>query len=189
MIILRLANYLRKYSEEILCKWLPEYCWKDKESRDKSNNKMPLQNILDNALNVFWPLFGITSNEYNQLRKYLRILLNPLSHADVGVERYKGEINQVIHIIKNLEVLHASLTLDIIISGGEEVQIRQIASNGDLFKGIYELNDSLYRLTDSVGAIKYSTFSGRFTGWEKVEVIGTITNGVLSNKPRKANAR
>jgi hypothetical protein len=55
------ANYIRKYSEEIFCKWLPEYCWKDKESSEKSNNKMPFQNILENSINVFWPRFGACS--------------------------------------------------------------------------------------------------------------------------------
>jgi hypothetical protein len=150
------ANYLRKYSEEMLCKWLPEYCWKDKECRDKSNNKMPFQNILDNALNVFWPLFGITCSEYLQLRKYLRILLNPLSHADVGVERYKVEIKQVIKIITLIEALHSNHTIEVIIAGGEELQIRQTNAKGDLCKGIYILSDSLYKLTFPTGEIKYS---------------------------------
>lgn len=180
------ANYLRKYSEEILCKWLPAYCWKDKESKDKSNNKMPFQNILDNALNVFWPLFGITSSEYLQLRKYLRILLNPLSHADVGVERYKGEIKQVIQIINQVELLHSNNNLKVIIAGGEEIQIRQSAANGDLLIGIYELNDSLYKLTDQAGTIRYSDFVGRISGWEKVDVSGIITKGTFNNKQKKS---
>lgn len=179
------ANYLRKYSEEILCKWLPEYCWKDKECKDKSNNKMPLQNILDNALNVFWPLFKITCPEYSQLRKYLRILLNPLSHADVGVERYKGEIKQVIQIIKKIEELHSTNLIEVIVAGGEEIKIRQVAANGDFYTGVYELSDSLYKLTDQVGTVRYSDFIGRITGWENVESGGNVTNVSFSNKPKK----
>lgn len=180
------ANYLRKYSEEILCKWLPEYCWRDKESKDKSNNKMQLQNILDNAINVFWPLFGISSQEYFQLRKYLRILLNPLSHADVGVERYKGEIKQVIQIINQVELLHSNNNLKVIIAGGEEIQIRQSAANGDLLISTYELNDSLYKLTDPAGTFRYSDFVGRISGWEKVDVNGIITKGTFNNKQKKS---
>jgi hypothetical protein len=75
------ANYIRKYSEEIFCKWLPEYCWKDKESSEKSNNKMPFQNILENSINVFWPRFGAVPPLYLELKKYLRIMPTLHSHT------------------------------------------------------------------------------------------------------------
>lgn len=179
------ANYIRKYSEEIFCKWLPEYCWKDKESSEKSNNKMPFQNILENSINVFWPRFGAVPPVYFEFRKYLRILLNPLSHADVGVERYKGEIKRVIQVVELIEKLHKENTLVIIIAGGEEIQIKQTNAAGDLFKGIYELSDSLYKLTDQAGTIKYSTFTGRITSWEKVDAKAVVTNGTFNNKPKK----
>jgi len=179
------ANYLRKYSEEILCKWLPEYCWKDKESKEKSNNKMPFQNILDNALNVFWPSFGIQCPEYVELRKYLRILLNPLSHADVGVERYKGEIKNVINIVQATARLHKETQLNVIVAGGEKIEIRNTNIGGDLYKGIYELSDSLYKLTDVAGVISYSRFDGRIVAWEKITAGGIVTNGLFANKPKK----
>lgn len=179
------ANYLRKYSEELLCKWLPEYSWKDKECRDKSNNKMPFRNILENAINVFWPRFGAVPPLYLELRKYLRILLNPLSHADVGVERYKGEIKRVIQVVESIKKLHKENILDVIIAGGEEIQIRQTNAAGELFIGIYELSDSFYKLTDQTGTVKYSTFEGRITGWEKVDALAVVTNGTFSNKPKK----
>ncbi len=179
------ANYIRKYSEEIFCKWHPEFCWKDKECKDKSNNKMPFQNILDNTINVFWPRFGEVPPLYLELKKYLRILLNPLSHADVGVERYKGEIKRVIQVVEAIEKLHKENTIEVIVAGGEEIQIRQTNATGDLFKGIYELSDSLYKLTDHAGTVKYSKFSGRIIGWEKVDAAMIVTNGTFSNKPKK----
>lgn len=179
------ANYLRKYSEEILCKWLPEYCWKDKECKDKSNNKMSFQNIIDNAINVFWPRFGAVPPLYLELKKFLRILLNPLSHADVGVERYKGEIKRVIHVVEAIEKLHNENTIEVIVAGGEEIHIKQTNAAGDLFKGIYELTDSLYKLTDLAGTVKYSTFSGRIIGWEKVDATSAVSNGTIGNKQKK----
>lgn len=179
------ANYLRKYSEEILCKWLPEYCWKDKESSEKSNNKMPFQNILDNAIFTFFPQFGSVPQVYLELRKYLRILLNPLSHADVGVERYKGEIKRVIQIVEAIEKLHKENTIKRIVAGGEEIQIRIADANGSIFIGIYELTDSLYKHIKTNGNIRYSKFSGRIIGWEKVDALAVVTNGTLSNKPKK----
>jgi energy-coupling factor transporter ATP-binding protein EcfA2 len=179
------ANYLRKYSEEIFCNYFPQYCWKDKESGEKSNNKMPFQNILENVINIFWPRFGAVPAVYLELRKYLRILLNPLSHADVGVERYKGEIKRVIQVVEAIEKLHKENTIEVIVAGGEEIQIRQTNAAGDLFKGIYELSDSLYKLTDHAGTIKYSTFSGRITACEKVENNGNIETWPLGNSQKK----
>lgn len=180
------ANYLRKYSEEIFCNWLPEYCWKDKESKEKSNNKMPFQNILDNALNVFWPSFGIPCPEYVELRKYLRILLNPLSHADVGTERYKGEIKNVIKIVESIARLNKETELSVIVAGGEKIEIRNTNIGGDLYKGIYELSDSLYKLTNVAGVVSYSRFDGRIIAWEKITPGGIVTNGVFANKPKKS---
>lgn len=178
------ANYLRKYSEEIFCNYFPQYCWKDKESGEKSNNKMPFQNILENVINVFWPRFGAVPHLYLELKKYLRILLNPLSHADVGVERYKGEIKRVIQVVEAIEKLHKENTIEVIVAGGEEIQIRQTNAAGDLFKGIYELSDSLYKLTDQTGAIQYSAFKGRIIGWEKVDVNGVVDNGELNHNAK-----
>ena len=180
------ANYLRKYSEEIFCNYFPQYCWKDKESSEKSNSKMQFQNILDNVINVFWPRFGTVPPLYFELKKYLRILLNPLSHADVGVERYKGEIKRVIQVVESIEKLHKETTLEVIVAGGEEIQIKHTNAAGDLFKGIYELSDSFYKLTDQAGLIKYSTFEGRITACEKVENIsGNVSTWPLGNSPKK----
>lgn len=158
------ANYLRKYSEKILCDWLPEYCWKDKASRDKSNNKMALRNIVENAIYVFWPSFDIECPEYKELLKYVRILLNPLSHADVGVERYKEEIRQVIQILEKIKILHSEFSLETIISGGSHIQLIQI-KNGDTYIAEYELKDSLYKLNDADGNIKFNSFKGKMIGY------------------------
>ncbi len=49
------------------------------------------RNIIDNGIKF---LYRINQNVklYKELRKFVGILLNPLSHADVGVERYKVEL-------------------------------------------------------------------------------------------------
>jgi len=159
------ANYLRKYSEQILCSWLPEYCWKDKECRDKSNNKMALRNIVENAINVFWPSFGLDCNEYKELRKYVRVLLNPLSHADVGVERYKAEIKQVVKIIEKINLLHTKFVLSTIIAGGNHIQLRQ-SKNGDTYIAEYELKDSLYKIVDDQGNNYFCSFKGKMLGYK-----------------------
>ena len=62
------ANYLRKHSENILCSWLPEQYWKDKEKPDNSNAKMALRNIVDNGIK-----FLIRLNQSPELYKELQI--------------------------------------------------------------------------------------------------------------------
>lgn len=177
------ANYLRKYLEEILCNWLPIYCWQTIKE-DKSKFKATLDSIINNGI-LFWERFGIEVQEYKQVRKYVSILLNPLSHADVGVERYKGEIKRVIQVVEAIEKLHKDNTIEVIVAGGEEIQIRKTNAAGDLFKGIYELSDSLYKLTDLAGTVKYSIFSGRITACEKVENDGNIKTWPLGNSQKK----
>ncbi|KAA6339984.1 DNA replication and repair protein RecF [termite gut metagenome] len=179
------ANYLRKYAEEIFCEWLPEYCWKDKESKDKSNSKMSFRNILDNAINQFWAKFSIPCQEYKEMRKYLGILLNPLSHADVGVERYKEEIKRVIQIIQSIKNLHNNYKLEIIVSGGEEIQIRKTDLNGNKYTANYELVDSFYKLTDNSSNTMYSEFSAKYVSYSFTPTIGTPQIGTYNGKQKR----
>jgi hypothetical protein len=128
--------------------------------------------------------FGLSlifhSKEYKELRKYLGILLNPLSHADVGVERYKEEIKQVIQIIKDINDLHDKYKLETIISGGNNIQISQNSANGDLYIATYELSDSLYKLTDNQNNIVYSDFMGKIISYEFHSLSGTVKSGTLN---------
>ncbi|GMQ31604.1 AAA family ATPase [Algoriphagus confluentis] len=179
------ANYLRKYSEEIFANYFPQYCWKDKESSDRSNNKMPFQNILENVINVFWPRFGTVPPLYLELKKYLRILLNPLSHADVGVERYKSEIKRVIQVIEAIERLQKENILEVIVAGGEEIHLKKSNSAGDVLVGKYVLIDSLYKLIYPSGAIFLSTFEAKIFECEKTESNGNVTTWPLSSSQKK----
>lgn len=183
------ANYLRKYSEEIFASYFPEYCWKDKESSDRSNNKMPFQNILDNVINVFWPRFGTVPPLYLELKKYLRILLNPLSHADVGVERYKSEIKRVIQVVEAIERLQKENTLEVIVAGGEEIHLRKSNSAGDVLVGKYEPIDSLYKINGLSGSVRFSSFDAKIFECQKIEPNGSVATWTLSNSNKKEMER
>jgi hypothetical protein len=170
------ANYLRKFSENILGSFLPEYCRKDANKEDKSNAKIQLNSIIENGI-AFWELFGINAVHYKELRKYVAILLNPLSHADVGVERYKQEIKEVDAVVREIVTFHTQASYKSIASGGEIIQLR-IPQPGttDLFVAEYVLKTSLYHSIFN-GAAYFSTFKGKAI--RSFELSGT---GVVSNE-------
>ena len=178
------ANYLRKHSEKILTDFLPDSCCKIIKE-EKSNVIAPLDSIINNGIG-FWDSFGIESLDYKHLKKFVSILLNPLSHADVGVERYKAEIKEVMNIIEKIEDLHTNFSYEAVIAGGDLIHISQTNSSGEIFKCIYELSDTLFKMTKPDGSISFSTFSGRIVGWEKTDSHGVVTNGTLSNKSKKS---
>lgn len=180
------ANYLRKYAETLLCSWLPKVCWEDNQDRIKNNTKIALYNIVENGLNVFWSSFGIQCNEYKELRKYVRILLNPLSHADVGVERYKSEIKQIIEVLEKVKVLHAASNYTAIIAGGELVQVRlHNPATNQTFVGEYELSNTFYSLNYG-GNHCYSSFKGKIVKCFPINADGTIPQEhILTNSSVK----
>jgi len=169
------ANYLRKYAESLLCSWLPKICWEDIQEKNKNNNKVALFNIVENGINVFWASFGIDCLEYKQLRKFVKVLLNPLSHADVGVERYKSEIKQIIEVLESVKLLHQSASYSSTIAGGELLQIRlNDPVTGLVNVGEYELSTTLY-LLNYAGGNYYSSFRGKIIRCFPINNDGSVT--------------
>jgi hypothetical protein len=166
------ANYLRKHCEKILTDYLPEYYWKSLKE-DKSNFKSPLDSIINNGI-LFWESFGIDNHKYKKLRKYVSILLNPLSHADVGVERYKKEIQDVIVLLTEIENLHKINSWKVILSGGEFLEIRLVDSSSNLNCFTYELNTSFYEIMTDSGK-HLSNFNSRLIHYK----LSDINNNVI----------
>lgn len=135
------ANYLRKYAEKILTAWLPPSCYRDIESVEHSHRSIPLRNIVDNGI-LFLNQINQDSRFYKELRRYIAILLNPLSHTDNGVSRYKEEINKIIQLLKAIEAFQVKIKWSISIRKGELFQLR-LPVNGNLH--IYEI-ESLQEL-------------------------------------------
>ncbi len=177
------ANYFRKYSENIL-EWLPDYCWKDINKKNKDSAKMNLGNIIDSGIS-FWNSFGIDVLEYKELRKFVGILLNPLSHADVGVERYKEEIKQVDTLLKAIDKLHSNSSYKSLVSGGELIQIR-IYNQPTIqtFVAEYLLTSSFYHIVK--GSVpEFSSFSGELKRVFAIKDDGSITDDHLLNGNNK----
>ncbi|OAV63849.1 hypothetical protein Barb6XT_03022 [Bacteroidales bacterium Barb6XT] len=110
--------------------------------------------------------------------------MNPLSHADVGVERYKEEIKQVIQIIKDINDLHDNYQYEVIVAGGEEVQFNKINVAGNTYIANYEIIDSFYKLTDNQNDIIYSEFEGKFVSYEFQPLLGNTQTGTYNGKKK-----
>lgn len=167
------ANYLRKHCEKVLTDYLPEYYWKSIKE-EKSNFKSPLDSIINSGI-LFWESFGIDNQKYKKLRKYVSILLNPLSHADVGVERYKKEIQDVINLLTESENLHKTNSWKVILSGGEFIEIRLVDSSRNLNCFTYELNTSFYEIMTDSGK-HLSTFNSRLIHYKLIDINNNIIN-------------
>ncbi|NGP75145.1 AAA family ATPase [Balneolaceae bacterium YR4-1] len=140
------ANYLRKCAEDLLSNWLPEKYWKDKESKSHHNNKMPLSNIIDAGIK-FLTRINQPTDLYKELRKYVSILLNPLSHAEVGVNRYKVEIQSIFDLIEDIEAFHDSIEYKPLAAGGETLQMRiPKPSTNQIYTYVFDLKESLYEV-------------------------------------------
>lgn len=97
------ANYLRKHCEHLIETYLPQYCYRD-VNRDKSHKNYPLDGMITNSILFLERINGAAAKvKLTDLKQYVEMLLNPLSHAERGVVRHKGEIKIVIKTLEELE--------------------------------------------------------------------------------------
>lgn len=97
------ANYLRKHCEHLIETYLPQYCYRD-VNKDKSHKNYPLDGMITNSILFLDRINGTAPKaKLTDLKQYVEMLLNPLSHTERGVERHKGEIKIVIKTLEELE--------------------------------------------------------------------------------------
>lgn len=172
------ANYLRKQCEHLIEAFLPQYCYRD-INKDKSHKNYPLDGMLTNAalfLDRINQPYAIA--KINEVKQYVEMLLNPLSHTERGVERHKGEIKAVINVLDDLEIellkikykkipilpLNTDLFLTLVKSATTTFKI-QLKLREDLF--VYEDEGTIRLskcLTDSVTYWQNDTGSAEVTG-------------------------
>lgn len=96
------ANYLRKQCEHLIETYLPQYCYVIAGS-EKPNKTAPLDSMLTSAA-IFLDRINQPAAvaKINEVKQYVEMLLNPLSHTERGVERHRGEIKAVINLLEDL---------------------------------------------------------------------------------------
>lgn len=188
------ANYLRKHCEHLIETYLPQYCYA-LVTKDKPNKNTTLDSMLANSAIFLDRIHQPTAiAKINDLKQYVEMMLNPLSHTERGVERYKGEIKAVIKLLDDLETelrkikykktpiipLNTDLFLTLIKDANNTYKI-QVRLKEDLFvyenAGVVKLSKCL---TDSIEYWHYQTgqadVNGQYTFFQNLDIAVSYNN-------------
>jgi hypothetical protein len=82
---------------------MPQYCFA-LVNKNKSNKNTTLDSMLTNSA-LFLVRIGqtVAKDKINEIKQYVEMMLNPLSHTERGIDRHKGEIKAVINLLDDLE--------------------------------------------------------------------------------------
>ncbi|OCB78852.1 AAA family ATPase [Flavobacterium crassostreae] len=151
------ANYLRKYCEEIIEKYIPEYCYAV-ITKEKSNKNNTLDSMLTNSA-IFLDRINqpIAKALIVHIKQFVEMMLNPLSHTERGIDRHKGEIKAVIAILENLEVILSQINFKKtnILPINTELFLNLIKDANNTFKIQINLREDLF-IYDDNGTVKLS---------------------------------
>lgn len=151
------SNYLRKHCEHLIETYLPQYCYAV-VVKDKSNKNHPLDGMLTNAT-IFLDRINQPAAvaKINEVKQYLEMLLNPLSHTERGVERHKGEVKAVINLLEELEDLLSKIKYKKtpILPLNTDLFLTLVKNPNNTFKIQLKLKEDLFVYDDS-GTVKLS---------------------------------
>ncbi len=105
------ANYLRKESERVLCKLLPQNLTIIKTNEGDSKPAM-LEMLIKNFKNLCHDL-AIDISFSEKLFEYKNILLNPLSHDNIKSPIYKQELISCISILEELNKFNRQIIANV----------------------------------------------------------------------------
>lgn len=151
------ANYLRKHCEYLLETYLPQYCYRD-ISKEKSHKNYPLDGIITNSILFLERIKGTAAkSKLSDLKQYVEMLLNPLSHTERGVERHKGEIKIVIKTLEDLETELKKLKFSKmpIVPINSDLFLTLVRDTNNTFKIQIKLKEDLFVFEDG-GTFKLS---------------------------------
>lgn len=148
------ANNFRKAAEEILLKELPEHLLKDGEGETPLLMLKALLERCDNFLSIIEQ----PKTHTIELTKYLRILLNPLSHYNPETPIHKGELLQIEPVLVALQSQLRSIRDENVyqvlgVPGDKTVRFRFSLLSGSTGFYIFELKNYLYRYVPDSSAL------------------------------------
>jgi hypothetical protein len=168
------ANYLRKDCERIIEKYLPQSCFADPDKKD-SNKNHPLDSVLTKSSKFLSSINQVpTVHKIFEVQRYVKMLLNPLSHTERGVEPYKGEIKKIIILLDELENLLMPIKYKRILPMDEKLSLNLTKSASVIFKILIKTNEDLYVYLDG-GNLKLSKCLTDSLSYRELK------NGVLKN--------
>lgn len=153
------ANYLRKHCEKILEDNIPTELYANID-KEEPNSNYALDSVLSRAIIFFTTIKQPTVvASLNDLKQYLKVLLNPLSHTDRGVQRYKGEIQNVIKILNQLETELKQASYGVQIKAGESLLLKLTKDQDISYEIDIRLLENIYWYSVN-GNIEYSIQKG-----------------------------
>lgn len=162
------ANYLRKHCEKIIEEHLPESCYADVEKKDSGKN-YPLDSVLTKSAIFLTSINQIAPvNKIHDVQRYVKMLLNPLSHTERGVERYKAEIKNVITYLDELEQLLKPIRKKRILPMETELTLTLVQSATVTFRIKLKTREDLY-IFDDAGTLKLSKCFTDSLTYKKIE--------------------
>ncbi len=151
------ANYLRKQCEHLIETYLPQYCYVIAGS-EKPNKTAPLDSMLTSSA-IFLDRIKQPAAvaKINEVKQYVEMLLNPLSHTERGIDRHRGEIKAVIKLLDDLEGVLSKIkfkktcTLPL----NTDLFLTLVKDANNTFKIQLKLKEDLF-VYDDAGTIKLS---------------------------------
>jgi energy-coupling factor transporter ATP-binding protein EcfA2 len=162
------ANYLRKHCEKIIEEYLPESCYADPEKKESGKNHS-LDAVLIKSGKFLTSINQTAAvNKIHEVQRFVKMLLNPLSHTERGVERYKGEIKRVVFLLEELEELLKPIKKKFILPTETELTLTLIKSATITYKIRLKIKDDLYVYDDN-GVLKLSKCNTDSLAYEEIE--------------------
>lgn len=162
------ANYLRKHCENIIEDNLPQSCYAN-PSKDKSNKNYPLDSVLKKSISFLTSINQTAAvNKIHEVERYVKMMLNPLSHTERGVERYKGEIKNVMTLLDELEAVLKPIKKKQILPMETEITLTLVKSATITYKVKIKTREDLY-VYDDAGTLKLSKCLTDSLTYKKIE--------------------
>ncbi|MES2457880.1 MAG: ATP-binding protein [Bacteroidota bacterium] len=134
------ANYLRKATEEILTRFLPNKVLKTDAGLDREKLDHQLQAAIG-----FLRRFNIDVAFLERLKEFVSILLNPLSHRSDSYESvYREEIEKIIDIVGTIRSTLSGLVIREILPRLTEVEMEVVKNDTIVNHYLLKLKDELY---------------------------------------------
>nr|WP_294894754.1 hypothetical protein [uncultured Pedobacter sp.] len=122
------VNYLRKHTEKLLEKYLPQHLYANID-KEEPNCNYTLDSMISRAIIFFQKINQpLVVAGLVDLKQYVKILLNPLSHTERGVQRHKGEIKAVIKTLDDLETAFSNAEFKVHLKTGQLVTLSLVKS-------------------------------------------------------------
>ena len=151
------ANYLRKHCEHLIETYLPQYCYVI-AGAEKPNKTAPLDSMLTSAA-IFLDRINQPAAvaKINEVKQYVEMLLNPLSHTERGVERHRGEVKAVITLLEDLEDVLSKIKYKktSILPLNTDLFLTLVKDANNTFKIQLRLKEDLF-VYDDAGTVKLS---------------------------------